>query len=318
MDVAVARAELRPASPWAMRPASPWAMRPASLPRGRYLTLPGRGRTFVREIGPTALNGSSADAPTIVLLHGWVASGALNWHQSFVPLAARHRVLAPDMRGHARGLRTTRVFRLADCADDLAETLLELDTGPVIVVGYSMGGPVAQLFWRRHRDLCGGLVLCATASRFMPGTRERMFYTAMMTAAVGGTRLSTITARVPVLPERVAPIVMRSTTGPLPHWAAREFRRHSWRAIVEAGHSLGTFHSRWLGDVDVPTAVVVTTRDQAVPPELQLAMANAIDGATVYEHADGHLACAKSSFASTLVDAVDDVATRCTGAGASH
>jgi pimeloyl-ACP methyl ester carboxylesterase len=274
------------------------------------VTLEGRGRTFVREIGPLALNGSSASAPTVVLLHGWVASAALNWHQSFVPLAQHYRVLAPDLRGHARGLRSTRVFRLADCADDLAETLLELDTGPVIVVGYSMGGPIAQLFWRRHRDLCAGLVLCATAGRFMPSTRERMFYTTMMTAAVGGTRLSTITSRVPLLPERVAPIVMRTTTGPLPHWVAREVRRHNWRAIVEAGHSIGTYHSHWLGDVDVPTAIVVTTRDQAVPPDLQLAMAGAIESATVHEHDDGHIACMKSSFAPSLVAAVDDVAGR--------
>lgn len=289
---------------------SPWALRPASLPHGRYITLEGRGRTFVREIGPLAADAVAAAVPTVVLLHGWVASAALNWHQSFVPLAQHYRVLAPDLRGHARGLRSARVFRLADCADDLAETLLELDTGPVIVVGYSMGGPIAQLFWRRHRDLCSGLVLCATAGRFMPSTRERLFFTSMMTAAVSGTRLSTITSRVPVIPERVAPLVARTTTGPLPHWVAREMRRHSWRAVVEAGHSIGTYHAHWLHEVDVPTAVVVTTRDQAVTPELQLAIVSTVPGATVHEHSDGHLACMKASFAPTLVAAIDDVASR--------
>ena len=29
------------------------------------------------------------------------------------------------------------------------------------IVGYSMGGPIAQLLWRRHRDRVDGLVLCA-------------------------------------------------------------------------------------------------------------------------------------------------------------
>ena len=65
-------------------------------------------------------------------------------------------MIAPDLRGHGHGLRSRRVFRLADCADDCAATLVELGTGPVIAVGYSMGGPVAQLLWRRHRDLVVG------------------------------------------------------------------------------------------------------------------------------------------------------------------
>ena len=38
-----------------------------------------------------------------------------------------------------------------------------------IAVGYSMGGPVAQLLWKRHREQVDGLVLCATSDRFVPG-----------------------------------------------------------------------------------------------------------------------------------------------------
>src|SRR5690349_23831945 len=47
--------------------------------------------------------------------------------------------------------------RLADCADDAAALLETLGTGPVIAVGYSLGGPVAQLLWKRHPDLVSGL-----------------------------------------------------------------------------------------------------------------------------------------------------------------
>ena len=43
---------------------------------------------------------------------------------------------------------------------------------PVVVVGYSMGGPVAQLLWQRHPDLVAGLVLCATSDRFAFGPTE--------------------------------------------------------------------------------------------------------------------------------------------------
>ena len=88
-----------------------------------------------------------------MLLHGWIASGGLNWFNAFGPLSQRYSVIAPDMRGHGRGIRVRRRFRLADCADDVAALLEHLDTGPAIVVGYSMGGPVAQLLWRRHPEL---------------------------------------------------------------------------------------------------------------------------------------------------------------------
>ena len=43
----------------------------------------------------------------------------LNWFQTFESLGREFRVLAPDLRGHARGLRARR-FHLEDCADDVA------------------------------------------------------------------------------------------------------------------------------------------------------------------------------------------------------
>ena len=266
---------------------------------GRRLELPRRGTTFVRELpGPPG-------APTVLLLHGWVATGGLNWFQAFEPLGERFRVIAPDLRGHGQGIRSRRVFRLADCADDCAATLTELGTGPVIVVGYSMGGPIAQLLWRRHRDLVSGLVLCATSSGFMPNRRARISYQSAMVSAVAAARVATLTLAIPALP------AWGVRQARLPTWIADEMRRHDWRALVEAGHSIGTYHgTRWIDQVDVPTAVVCTTRDHAVKPELQLALVDAIPGATVHRIDDGHLACAQPDFGRVLRNACSSVANR--------
>jgi len=271
------------------------------LPFGRRVELPERGTTFVRQVdGPPG-------APTLLLLHGWVASAGLNWFQVFEPLREHFNVVAPDLRGHARGLRTRRIFRLADCADDCAATLVELGTGPVIAVGYSMGGPVAQLLWRRHRDLVDGLVLCATSTGFVPHRIVRNFYQAGMLGATAMARLAWPSRLLPPVP------MVKLPSSTMPAWAAAEMRRHDWRMIIEAGHSISTYSAhRWIGDVDVPTSIVCTTEDRGVSPALQLETAHAIRGATVHSVADGHLACANARFADPLVAACLDVAGRTT------
>jgi pimeloyl-ACP methyl ester carboxylesterase len=172
-----------------------------------------------------------------------------------------------------------------------------------------MGGPVAQLFWRRHRDLCEGLVLCATSTSFVPSARERIVFTGFMAAAAASTRVGGWALHVPGLPRLALNMTRQPAT--MPEWAAAEFRRHDWRMIIEAGHSLGTFQSgRWVNEIDVPTSVVVTSADRAIAPYLQRNLASSIPSAAVFDAADGHTACMRRSFATTLVAACTDVADR--------
>jgi 3-oxoadipate enol-lactonase len=276
------------------------------LPLGRRLDLTGRGTTFLREVpGPSG-------APPVVLIHGWTASGGLNWLTAFGPLASRYRVVAPDLRGHGRGLRSRRRFRLADCADDVAALIEHLDLGPAIAVGYSMGGPVAQLLWKRHPDLVRGLVMCATSYRFVPGVRERLVFGTAMAAAAGTTRAGQVLARAPL-----APIAQRlageggARPESLRDWASAEMRRHDPRAVLEAGQAIAAYDaSDWIREVDVPTSALVTVRDRAVPAMEQLKLAMAVPDTEVHRIDDGHLACARRSFGWTLRRAVDGVDAR--------
>ncbi len=273
------------------------------LPLGRRVELPGRGTTFVRE-----LPGPHPDAPTVLLLHGWLASGGLNWYQAFEPLSRHFRVIAPDLRGHGRGIKTWRRFRLSDCADDCAALLDQLGAGPVIAVGYSMGGPVAQLLWRRHPDKVSGLVLAATSDSFIPGLQQRLVFVGMMAAAAGTTRTGQLLLKIPNLGPQLA---MRSGRRPetLRRWAAQEFRRHDMRMVFEAGNAIATFSSRrWIRHVDVPVAVFVTTEDRAISPLAQLRLALHIPHASIHRFDEGHTATVLESFGPAITDACLEVA----------
>jgi len=204
------------------------------LPLGDRVWLRGRGTMFVRRVeGPP-------DARTVLLVHGWLASAGLNWFQCFDPLAEHFNVIAPDLRGHGRGIRSRHRFTLADCADDLAALIEREGCGPVIAVGYSMGGPVVQLLWRRHPHLVAGLGLCATGAEFVPGNRERYAFTALMSVAAGTTRVGQVAAYLPAQAAR-AIFGMRppDRPGTFARWARSEMGRHNPRAILEAGHAIG-------------------------------------------------------------------------------
>lgn len=277
---------------------------PLPLPDGRTVDLPGLGETFVREApGPPG-------APALLLLHGWTVTADLNWFACYGPLAERFRILAFDHRGHGQGIRSWRPFRLEDCADDAAALAAHLGIDRLVPVGYSMGGPVAQLLWRRHPDLVAGLVLCATASSFAsPDARSRVFFSGLLGLSVAA-RL----APQHVTRQVTDNLIRRRLEGvALADWGQSEMERGDPAAVLEAGWAIGRFRSDdWLGEVDVPTAVVVTTRDQVVGPSRQRALAGAIPGAHLLEVDGDHGCCVTDPdrFVPALLAACTDVTSR--------
>jgi 3-oxoadipate enol-lactonase len=273
------------------------------LPAGRAIELPGRGTTFVREVeGPPG-------APVVILLHGLAATASLNWFPVFRPLGSEYRVIAPDHRGHGRGIRDGRPFRLADAADDVAALADVLGIERFVPVGYSMGGPIAQLLWHNHRDRVEGLVFCATSRNFRGHPRDRLMFASLPLAALA--------LRVPGAPRAWSngELILgeRLAGPPFKEWAQRELRRHDPSAIIEAAAEIGRFSSHdWIEQVDVPTAVIVHTRDQLVPVRRQWKLAEAIRGAQTFVVDGDHFVVARHPrrFVSVLREAVDSVEAR--------
>ena len=273
------------------------------LPPGHTACLAGRGEVFYRHH-----RHADATAPTLLLLHGWTASADLQFFTAYEALAEHYSFIAIDHRGHGRGLRTTDKFELADAAEDAALLLQQLAVGPVITMGYSMGGPLSMLLTQSHPELVRGMVLQATELEWKSGWVERF-------------RWKTVHILGPYLRSRASLRSMRwgikrllgpnHPTAQFVPWLASELRRNDSFNIVQAGQSLSHFNARpWASALGKPAASLVTTRDRLVKPRRQRALADALN-AIVVELPDDHLSAWTSpdAFAKASVELVRLVAS---------
>ena len=262
-------------------PALPLIGKPR-LPRGRAVELPGRGTTFIREVaGPPG-------APTVILIHGWTVTAALNWCGVFEPLAAHVNVVAIDNRGHGRGIRSRRRFRLEDAADDVVALADVLGIDTFVAAGYSMGGPIAQLVWRRHRTRVAGLVLAATFARQPTSHSESA--TLRTIGLIGrASRLASRKLRIDLITRAAAKDPATLTR---PAWMLSEVRTGSIPMMLEAARAIAKFDSRpWIGGVDVPTGLLITDLDEIVPPDRQHRLAALLPHAEIRHVPTGHDGC---------------------------
>ena len=250
-------------------------------------------------------------APTVVLLHGLACTGALCWAATFPDLSKVAGVVTFDQRWHGRGIASDD-FSLESCADDIAEVLDQLGIQQAIVAGYSLGGAIAQEFWHRHPERVRGLVLCSTARNYRGGMGERLFFPVYSQALkpLKGYSAGKVAAR-------LASAQAASASAPEPttsmDWVRNEARASTPWAYPHVIDALGRFNSApWIVDVDVPTAVVITDRDRAIPTRRQLGLAAAIPGATVHHAPGGHssLIFDSANWLPRFLDAVADVHAR--------
>ena len=250
------------------------------LPEGRLIRTD-RGELFVRlhrHPDPTR--------PVVLLLHGWTASSDLQFFTAYEALAERFTFVGIDHRGHGRGLRSPSAFTLEDAADDAATAVRALGLGPVVAIGYSMGGPVSLHLARRHRDLVAGLVVQATALEWSATWRERALWRVF---PIVGSWLRSRGYRRYL--NRAVPKLIGAghELEPYVPWLVSEMSRNDSFAMVDAGRALSKYDARpWASSLAVPAASLITTEDRLVRPSKQRALAQAL-GASRRELAADHL-----------------------------
>jgi 3-oxoadipate enol-lactonase len=194
----------------------------------------------------------------LVLLHGLLVSGEM-----FTPmaerLAARHRLVIPDLRGHGRSAGLLGPYPVERLAADVTRLLDRLGVARADVVGYSQGGAVAQQLARTDPQRVRRLVLACTFACNLLSARERVdaLLSPWLLRAIGPGRMAGLIARA-----GGGPRLTREQTATLRRLLAANDRR----TAVRAYRAMLAFDSRaWLGEVTAPALVVCGSADTGVP-----------------------------------------------------
>src|SRR5256885_11769179 len=99
--------------------------------------------------------------PPVVLLHPFPANHEL-WLPAAQQLAARYRIILPDLRGHGDSGVGEGPATMEKNAADIARVMDDAEVGRAPLVGVSIGGYALFEFWKKHRGRVTALGLCNT------------------------------------------------------------------------------------------------------------------------------------------------------------
>jgi pimeloyl-ACP methyl ester carboxylesterase len=228
------------------------------------------------------------EGPWLLLLMG-LGGRAADWSEPFTDrLAARFRVLRVDNRGAGRSSKPDGPYSMAGLAEDALACLDAVGALHASVVGFSMGGMIAQELAIDHGARVDRLVLLSThegGARVVPPSDETM------AAMAGRGRDARLVVR-----RRLAAIAA-------PGWAeangdlVEEIVRIALEAPMPMQAFLAQANAVMQGDrsarvprIEQPTLVVHGTHDPLVPVDNGRRLARAIPGAGLRELAGvGHL-----------------------------
>lgn len=262
-----------------------------------------RHTTFSRPQVAVVLQGEGEKAP-VLLVHPLGLSEAI-WQDLARRLAALgHPTLRYDLRGHGRSPNPAGSWGLAELAEDAARLIQEWGRGPVVMLGLSLGGVVAQQLAATRPELLRGLVLAHCDSHYPEAARAvfsgrieaaRSHGMAAVADAALGRYLN---PRLRAARPDVEAALRDTLTGTDPSAYALAC------AAVRDADLRGAL-GRWAG----PTLVIGGAEDSGVPPERIQALAASIPGARL-QMLDGvsHLGPVEQpeSFATALVAQLGD------------
>ena len=238
-----------------------------------------------------ALQGADSGVP-VVLSHA-LGLDLTMWDGLAAALAAEHPVLRYDHRAQGASAAVAAPFTLDDLVDDAARLVREWGRGPVVFIGLSMGGMVAQGLAIRHPGLVRGLVLANTTAQYPEAAQAT--WDARIAAVQAGGMAGGMAGVVQGVVERYLHADFRRAQPEFS--AALQAQLLRTDAAGYAASCQAIRHVAWLDElaqVQCPTLVLAGARDVGATPAMGQAIAERIAGAQ-FEVLDdaSHLSCAE-------------------------
>ncbi|MFA7264262.1 MAG: alpha/beta hydrolase [Caulobacter sp.] len=195
----------------------------------------------------------------IVFLHGWLMDPSM-WAPAMARLDPAHRTLALRQPAHGGESGPAAPWSMADWAAWAEHRIAAAGDEPLILVGHSMGGMLAQALAARRKP--AGLVLVGTTAEAWP-PEVHQAWLGLVAAAEH--------AWSPDLADQIAPMLMgQAFLSDRPDWRAR------WAGEVQGWDRTGMSNlaaavagrpdmSEATGSLGVPTLVVHGEADVAIP-----------------------------------------------------
>jgi pimeloyl-ACP methyl ester carboxylesterase len=95
--------------------------------------------------------------PAIVLIHGWSCDSNY-WKSQIDDLKAKYTTVTVDLAGHGASTRNRTDWSMGNFGEDVAAVVRQLQNMKVVLVGHSMGAPVALEATRRIGDRVIGII----------------------------------------------------------------------------------------------------------------------------------------------------------------
>jgi pimeloyl-ACP methyl ester carboxylesterase len=219
------------------------------------------------------------NGPPLLVLNGFAATSA-DWDSSLVDrLAASSELILLDHRGIGSSTDDGKPFDVAQLADDAAQLIEALGLKRTSVMGWSMGGFIAQTLAIQHADRIIKLVLLSTDPGGIDADLASNAVWSQLidmsgTAHEQARRLLSL-----LFPSDVAESFYRDFGDVVA--AARA--RLSPDLVNRQAAAMDAWHRTGVGDglraITAPVLIATGTEDVVIPPSNALKLANAIPGA---------------------------------------
>lgn len=223
----------------------------------------------------------SADAGggvPLLFVHGFPLTHQI-WAPQLQALAIKHRMIAPDLRGHGKTAAPPGPYTMEQMADDLKALIDTRRCGPVMMIGHSMGGYIALAFVRRYPKLVAGLgLICTRAGADTPEGKTNRENLAQRVEKDGSVAVADA-----MFPKMLAP----STYATQPE-LSDSIRRMMLATPVSGlagavrGMAARADSTDLLPSIKVPTLIITGADDQLIPPKESENMAKQIPDATLH------------------------------------